>query len=417
MGRDERNEGYPMPRTRKPKGESADATATAVLDRPEAESEVTAEVATITPAPKPGTKAGRSRKAAEAKVVAEPEAKKGRRRTKVEPEPEPAPVDTKSLARRLKPEELLALPDQEASHDVSLAVTETPGNPFPGVWKESSLTLPRNTSEDTYVALVASLLQMEKSRQWWIGDALNFGERKWGEKYAQFVNSGDLSYVTLRHYAAVAARFPAEKRRDDVPFSHYAEAARLAAKSLPAAERLIDHAAETGQSARQVRDNATHVANEIEHNEQVQAGTARTAADAIRPNGQTAMPLDEPKITFGQHRDVCRTCACPVVNEDSTPRLASYESIRALLERIAPDDLAELEGVTLGDVILGEPEPVIISRDPDEGTEPTGDAYRYGEFGELAPDDETAESETADDEPEHVYDESWMSGTNTTDTE
>lgn len=63
--------------------------------------------------------------------------------------------------------------------------------------------------------------------QWWRGDMLVYGERKYGESYAQAVDIHGKSESRLQTYVYVALKFPIERRRPELSFDHHAEAASL----------------------------------------------------------------------------------------------------------------------------------------------------------------------------------------------
>ncbi len=94
------------------------------------------------------------------------------------------------------------------------------------------------------------LKRIDSACQWWLGDWLNFGERKYGEMYAQAVDETDAAYQTLRNYKWVAGAFQLSRRRDNVPFGVHREIA-----ALPEAEReaALDIAAEEGWTVRESR--------------------------------------------------------------------------------------------------------------------------------------------------------------------
>ena len=61
----------------------------------------------------------------------------------------------------------------------------------------------------------------------WIGDWINFGERKYGEKYSQALDESQYDYQTLRNDAWIARRVELSRRRDNLSFSHHADVAEL----------------------------------------------------------------------------------------------------------------------------------------------------------------------------------------------
>jgi len=62
---------------------------------------------------------------------------------------------------------------------------------------------------------------------WWIGDWLNYGERAYGESYAQAMEVTGKAYATVKQAAYIAKKFPPEVRREGVTFSHYGVIAGL----------------------------------------------------------------------------------------------------------------------------------------------------------------------------------------------
>lgn len=68
---------------------------------------------------------------------------------------------------------------------------------------------------------------IEKSIQFAIGDWINYGEARWGEKYAQALDETEYSYQTLREYSYMAANINLFARANNVSYSHHREVASL----------------------------------------------------------------------------------------------------------------------------------------------------------------------------------------------
>jgi hypothetical protein len=81
---------------------------------------------------------------------------------------------------------------------------------------------------------------------WWWGDALNFGEGKYGEMCEQALAATKLSYSHLRHAKAVAKCFELCRRRHNCSWSHHQEVAHIDDPSEQ--DRLLDEAEENGWS-------------------------------------------------------------------------------------------------------------------------------------------------------------------------
>lgn len=61
----------------------------------------------------------------------------------------------------------------------------------------------------------------------WIGDWLNYGEKRWGEKYLEAIEKTGYEYGTLRNDKWVAARIDLSRRRDKLSFDHHVTVADL----------------------------------------------------------------------------------------------------------------------------------------------------------------------------------------------
>lgn len=77
------------------------------------------------------------------------------------------------------------------------------------------------------------------SVHFWIGDWLNYGEQKWGEKYLQAIKETNYDYGTLRNDKWVASKVELSRRRDKLSFDHHAEVADLEPDEQ---DRLLDYA-------------------------------------------------------------------------------------------------------------------------------------------------------------------------------
>lgn len=64
--------------------------------------------------------------------------------------------------------------------------------------------------------------------QWWVGDWLQYGLTRWGERYVEAARITGYDPKSLRNIAYVAARYDLSRRRDNLSWSHHAELAMLA---------------------------------------------------------------------------------------------------------------------------------------------------------------------------------------------
>lgn len=95
-----------------------------------------------------------------------------------------------------------------------------------GALTDVALALPPTISWEQYVAIMEMLDRTAGALPWWIGDAHNLGEAKWGEAAVQ-ATLARVSLDTQRTYGWVARRVEASERRPELKFSHHRAVAAL----------------------------------------------------------------------------------------------------------------------------------------------------------------------------------------------
>lgn len=140
----------------------------------------------------------------------------------------------------------------------------TPGLPMlalPGVtFGERSLTLPEGLPYEQWERIGHLLQHMERNVQFWIGDWLRYGERRYGERYSQAIQaSTGYQATTLANLAYVASQIEPSRRRE-IAFGHH-----QAVASLPPAEQddLLDQAERGHWTVRETREQARALKGEI----------------------------------------------------------------------------------------------------------------------------------------------------------
>jgi hypothetical protein len=104
-----------------------------------------------------------------------------------------------------------------------------------------------------WVACGKRLVQVRSASSWWIGDWMRYGNAQYGEKYGAASLATGYDRQTLMNLAYVASRFPVERRRANVSWSHHAELA-----ALPQAEQeaWLDRVERDRLSVRSLREEA-----------------------------------------------------------------------------------------------------------------------------------------------------------------
>lgn len=109
-----------------------------------------------------------------------------------------------------------------------------------------------DTPYEVWAHVVSRLQGAEKSLRWWIGDALRFGERKYGEMYAQALEETTYTYGTLRNSVYVADKYSELSfRNDNCSFRQHEIAAALEPDER---SEVLEMAAEKGWSHKELRE-------------------------------------------------------------------------------------------------------------------------------------------------------------------
>ena len=88
------------------------------------------------------------------------------------------------------------------------------------------LILSDHLNYEQWESLGMTLRTMEGSVLWWIGDWINYGERKYGEMYSQALDSTDYERGTLRKAKYLSSKIEMFRRRN-LSWSHHMEVAKL----------------------------------------------------------------------------------------------------------------------------------------------------------------------------------------------
>jgi hypothetical protein len=98
---------------------------------------------------------------------------------------------------------------------------------LPGTRTATSYVLPEGLAEDEWRRVGVMLFHINRAVQWWIGDWIRYGERRYGETYTQALEATDYAEQTLMNFAYVAGAVEPSRRRENLSFSHHAEVAAL----------------------------------------------------------------------------------------------------------------------------------------------------------------------------------------------
>lgn len=129
---------------------------------------------------------------------------------------------------------------------------------IPGELTETSLTLREGLTLNEWITVMTTLKQMSRSIQWWVGDAMAYGESHYGEDAFAHLEQSD---KTLANWATTCRKIDPSRRREEVSYSVHAEVA-----SLPVEEQVnvLEEAARDGWTVGQTRERVRQIQQQQE---------------------------------------------------------------------------------------------------------------------------------------------------------
>jgi hypothetical protein len=94
-------------------------------------------------------------------------------------------------------------------------------------FRDTGLTIADGLDAADWFALVSRLGSLAASAPWWLGDALAYGEHKYGEKYTAVAKATGRSEKTLRNYVYVATHVAPANRFALLPWGIHRVVASL----------------------------------------------------------------------------------------------------------------------------------------------------------------------------------------------
>ena len=114
----------------------------------------------------------------------------------------------------------------------------------------TGLTIAEGLPLEKWMECGQLLRQVNGSIQWWLGDWLRHGERKYGEAYSQALEATEYDYQTVADAAWVAGKIQFSRRRENLSWSHHKEVAAL---EPPDQDAFLQAAIDNGWSRRELR--------------------------------------------------------------------------------------------------------------------------------------------------------------------
>lgn len=161
-----------------------------------------------------------------------------------------------------------------------------------------------DTPIEVWGALTERLIRQQKRIEWAIGDALQFGERRYGDTYAQWVEQTGLAENTLATIKWVAGAIERSRRREDVGWAYHREVASL---PIPEQEKALDAAETAGMTRYELRQEVRKRQDRLAGQAVDAAGTPLTDAESLWVPGledltEEARAALEAHAPGGRHR-------------------------------------------------------------------------------------------------------------------
>ena len=83
-------------------------------------------------------------------------------------------------------------------------------------FENTGLVIGENMTLEQWQQTGQFLRRIEGAVQWWVGDWLCFGEKKYGETYEKALEETDYDYITLRNMKWVSSAIEMSRRRDNL---------------------------------------------------------------------------------------------------------------------------------------------------------------------------------------------------------
>jgi hypothetical protein len=146
------------------------------------------------------------------------------------------------------------------------------------------------------------LAKVGKAMQWWIGDWVNYGGKRYGETYKAAIDATGMSYGTVKRFALICQSFEMGRRRPILSFNHHVEVWSLEPDRQ---DELLERAEAEGLSCAKLREIVRSI-NCIDSSESPDEGD--TEPDELLPSPTIEIQHEE------SWSEVCVKAFCKVEN-------------------------------------------------------------------------------------------------------
>jgi hypothetical protein len=145
------------------------------------------------------------------------------------------------------------------------------------------LTISGDVTYEEWEDIGYQLARVGKGWQWWVGDWINFGEKKYGETYKAAIEATGLARNSCKNIAIVCRQFELARRRANLSFNHHAEVQGFDPSEQ---DELLAEAEEYGLSCAAIRERVKSLKGIVTN-----AEAEELAADEVEPERFDDEPL------------------------------------------------------------------------------------------------------------------------------
>ena len=113
------------------------------------------------------------------------------------------------------------------------------------------MSLAKDLSYAEWEQVGFKLANFGRSMQWWLGDWINYGSKKYGETYKAAIQATGLTYNTVIKFSSLCTEFELKRRRFNLAFQHHMEVWGLEKNDQ---DELLDIAERDGLSCAKLRE-------------------------------------------------------------------------------------------------------------------------------------------------------------------
>ncbi len=206
----------------------------------------------------------------------------------------------------------LEMPERVPGEKAQPEKTEVDGNLFK--WAtDIALKIPKSTTFPAWQEVVSQLAAIDRGSPWWLGDALNFGEDKFGEKMWAGIEVDDFNPETIAKRRSLSRQYEPEDRFIELTLTHHRDAVGLVYKVR---QEALQHARDVGMLSGAFREYVAELKKQDENTTEASRDRTREKTHAVVAVYMTVLAEDEEKA-----KDVARSL------EDQATELLSKANV------------------------------------------------------------------------------------------